>query len=122
MELWTGVELLHTGGRVEWFCGSTEAHHYAREGVLNELKQQVESKKAIVNAKDENGFTPLHEGVLGGHLDVVRFLVESGADYNAKTHGEGGTALWWAKQELDEDHPVIEFLESLGALDIGPEL
>jgi hypothetical protein len=52
----------------------------------------------------------------------VKYLVENGADVNEKTGSKGGTALYWAKKELEKDHPVISFLESLGALEIGPDL
>lgn len=55
-------------------------------------------------------------------MDVVKYLVENGADVNARTHGEGGTPLWWAKQTLEDNDPVISFLESIGALEVGPEL
>jgi ankyrin repeat protein len=57
-----------------------------------------------------------------GHLSVVKFLLENGADVNAQT-GKGGSVLWWAKTELGSDnHPVIELLESHGAEEIEPEL
>jgi len=75
-----------------------------------------------VNAKDTNGWRPLHEGARGGHLDVVKYLVENGADVNATTGSDGGTALYYARRVLEENHPVISFLESLGALDTGPDL
>lgn len=55
-------------------------------------------------------------------MEVVKYLVDQGADVNALTKGTGATALWWAKHEHGEDHPVIEFLESMGALESGPEL
>ena len=102
--------------------GSTEAHSAAQQGKLDELKQHVARDKSIVNKQDSNGWTPLHEGARGGHLEVVRYLVDQGADINALTKGTGATALWWAKHEHGEDHPIIEFLESLGAVDSGPEL
>jgi hypothetical protein len=53
---------------------------------------------------------------------VVKYLVEQGADFNQKTDGAGGTALYWAKKELGVNHPVVSFLEELGALEIGPDL
>lgn len=102
--------------------GTTSAHEAAKEGMVEVLQDAIKKKKAIVNAKDENGWTPLHEGARSGHLEVVKLLVENGADVNAKTAGDGGTALWWAKQSHEEDHPVVRFLEELGALEIGPEL
>ena len=80
---------------------------------------------SVVKAKDENGWTPLHEGARSGKLAIVKFLIESGADVNAttgKTSKDGGTALWWAKQSLEQDNPVIAFLESIGAMETGPEL
>ena len=58
----------------------------------------------------------------GGQLEAVKLLVENGADFNAKTAGNGGTVLWWARRTHGEDHPVIDFLEELGALEVGPEL
>jgi prolyl 4-hydroxylase len=102
--------------------GSTGAHVAAQKGDLDGLTSEITKKKDLVNQKDKNGWTPLHEGARGGHLDVVRYLIESGADANATTGAKGGTALWWAKKELGADHPVVEFLEGLGALEAGPEL
>jgi prolyl 4-hydroxylase len=119
---------IHPGGykqpeREQFTTGSTVAHKLAREGTIDGLRDQIVAKRDLVNTKDENGWTPLHEGIAGGHYDVVKLLVDHGADYNSHTHNEnGGTALWWARQELDEDHPIIEFLESLGAIEAGPEL
>jgi prolyl 4-hydroxylase len=107
----------------QFTTGSTDAHRLAREGTIDDLLKQITAKKSLVNTKDENGWTPLHEGIASGHVDVVKLLIDHGADYNAHTHKEeGGTALWWAKQLLEEKHPIIEFLESLDALEAGPEL
>ena len=94
----------------------------AQSGDVDTLSAEVAKKKDLLTAKDNNGWQPIHEGARGGHLDVVKFLVENGVDVNAKTHETGGTALWWAKQNLDNEHPVITFLESMGALEIGPDL
>jgi prolyl 4-hydroxylase len=102
--------------------GSTGAHVAAQKGDLKSLTSEVVKKKDIVNQKDKNGWTPLHEGARGGHLEVVKYLIASGADANATTSSTGGTVLWWAKKTLDAEHPVIAFLEDLGALEAGPEL
>jgi len=109
--------------RKSFSTGSTVAHFAAQGGDLDSLKKEVARKKDLIHAKDNNGWQPLHEGARGGHIDVVRYLVENGADMNAKTHGDvGGTPLWYAKQKFSDDHPVIAYLESIGALDIGPDL
>jgi len=103
--------------------GSTMAHTAAGDGNIQLLRREVAKKKDIIHAKDSNGWTPFHEGARGGHLEVVKYLAEQGADVNQRTHNQdGGTALWWAKKELGPDHPMIELLESLGGIEIGPDL
>lgn len=102
--------------------GSTSAHVLAQQGDVEGLLEEIKKDKSLVNARDENGWTPLVESARGGHLEAVKLLIEHGADTDLKTYHGGGTALWWAKKTHGEDHPVIEFLESVGALDAGPEL
>jgi len=108
--------------QTDFSTGSTGAHTAAQAGDLNTLKVHLSKDKELVNKQDANGWTPLHEATRGGHLDMVKYLIEQGADPNIKTGGEGGTALWWAKKQHEEDDPIIEFLESIGALESGPEL
>jgi prolyl 4-hydroxylase len=101
--------------------GSTNAHEAAKHGKVDELHEHIKKSKEVVHAKDENGWTPLHEGVRGGHADVVKLLIQNGANVN-ETTANGESALWWAKQMHGEDHPVVQLLEELGALMMGPEL
>lgn len=61
------------------------------------------------------------EGTRGGFLDVVKYLVENGSDINDVTE-EGHTPLYYAKQNLEPGNPLIEYLESLGAVEVGPDL
>jgi len=112
----------HRSKRNSFTTGSTAAHRAAQGGDIEALKKEISKKKDVVNAKDRNGWSPIHEGARGGHLEVVKYLVENGADINALTTSQGGSVLWTAKQHLEEDHPVIAFLESMGALEIGPDL
>eukprot|EP00555_Chaetoceros_dichaeta_P002645 CAMPEP_0198249708 /NCGR_PEP_ID=MMETSP1447-20131203/1137_1 /TAXON_ID=420782 /ORGANISM="Chaetoceros dichaeta, Strain CCMP1751" /LENGTH=490 /DNA_ID=CAMNT_0043934395 /DNA_START=116 /DNA_END=1588 /DNA_ORIENTATION=+ len=103
--------------------GSTQAHQYAMDGNVEELTKVVNKLGNLVNAKDANGWTPLHEGARGGFEDVVKVLVEKGADINAVTKGEEGrSALYIAIEENGEDSAIVEFLESLGAISLGPDL
>ena len=37
-----------------------------------------------MNAKDNNGETPLHAAALNGHKEIAELLIEKGADLNAK--------------------------------------
>jgi hypothetical protein len=97
--------------------GSTDAHFFSREGKLEELKQAVKLLPEVVNASDKNGWQPLHEAVRAGDVEIVKFLLENGADVNARTEkdGKGATALNWALHYHDEEHPVVVLLKENGA-------
>jgi len=103
--------------------GSTEAHQAAQQGDAESLKEIIDVLEYLVNAKDSNGWTPLHEGVRGGYSDVVSILINKGANINERTnHGRGGTALWWAIEQHGSDHEIVSLLEEFGGEIIGPEL
>jgi ankyrin repeat protein len=98
--------------------GSTEAHIHARDANLEELRRVVEVSEEVVNAQDQNGWTPLHEAVRSKDIEIVRFLLENGADVNLRTiekDGKGGAALYLARRYVDEDDPLITLLLSYGA-------
>lgn len=95
--------------------GQTDLHIAAGEGSLQKCIKILGNKQTdIITARDENGWQAIHEAARGGHLDVLKYLIEKGADVTAKT-SEGGTPLWWAKRSLHEGHQVILYLESIGA-------
>lgn len=103
--------------------GSTPAHRAAQEGDVKALTQVIDKLEHLLDAKDANGWTPLHEGARGGHADVVQLLVDKGANINERTReGKGETPLYWSIKENGEDHPVSQLLMGLGALNIGPDL
>ena len=54
-------------------------------------------------------------------MEVVRKLVDGGADLGAMTF-QGGTALWWARHTHGDEHAVVSYLKSIGAPDQGDEL
>ena len=90
-------------------------------GKLDDLKQTVEFVPEIVNARDENGWQPIHEAVRTGDPEIVRFLLEKGADINSRTeNGNGGSVLYWARQYHEDNDPVIVLLESQGAKYYAP--
>lgn len=105
----------------EYTTGSTEAHIAVMEGKTKTLLELISKKQELVHAKDVNGWTPLHEAARTGSVDALKMLVEKGADVNTKT-AYGETALYLAKTQHGDDHPIIELLEELGAIFDGPEL
>lgn len=78
----------------------------AVSGDTNAAKAAIEAG-ADVNARDGHGMTPLMFAAKGerpnqsspevtDHPDVVRLLLERGADFNANEDSEGFHALFWA--------------------------
>ena len=65
-----------------------------------------------VNAKTDDGWTPLSYAAICGHLDIVKYLVSQGANVNAKTY-DGQTPLHRAARcgHLD----IAKYLVSQGA-------
>lgn len=80
--------------------------------VLNILNESNDPD--IIHARDINGWQPIHEAARSGDLEIIKCLLDRGADISATTY-EGRTPLWWAKKSLDPDHEVIQYLESIGA-------
>ena len=98
---------------------SQPLHEGARAGNLDVVRYLVE--------QGNSAFCRFLLLSLEANLTFVSFSSSSsstfqGADINAKTKGAGGSALWWAKQSLEDEDPVVAFLESIGALEIGPDL
>ena len=66
-----------------------------------------------MNAKNEEGKTPLHRAVFCETLETVEALIEAGAMVNARDK-EGKTPLYWAA--VFEDNPeLVEVLIAKGA-------
>jgi RNA polymerase sigma factor (sigma-70 family) len=59
------------------------------------------------------GYAPLHTATWGGNVDVIRLLVERGADLQTRSALLDLTALGWAKRNGNEE--AIRTLEELGA-------
>ena len=87
-------------------------HDAARQGNLEEVMRLIQEDPEIVNATDEDGNTALHLASFKGHVDVVSYLLDQGANID----GEGmddETALVYA---CNMGHlEVVELLLSRGA-------
>nr|AAD33043.1 alpha-latrocrustotoxin precursor [Latrodectus tredecimguttatus] len=53
-------------------------------GQYDIVKSLVEQHKIDVNTRNKEQFTPLHAAASNDHIDVVKYLIQKGADVNAK--------------------------------------
>ena len=73
-------------------CGpSVEIHEAARTGNIEVVKQYL-AAGGDVNAKNDDGYTPLHVSAHGDTKEIAELLITNGADVNAKAAG-GWTPL-----------------------------
>jgi len=82
-----------------------------RDGNIEAVKQYLDAG-TDVNAKEENGVTPLHQAAFYGQKEVVELLIAKGADVNAKEE-EGWTPLHFAAEGGHKE--VAELLIAAGA-------
>jgi uncharacterized protein len=100
----------------EGFAGNS--HRHAPEGTLAAVRYLVEELHADVNARDHEGNTALHHAAARGDNEMIRYLVEHGADVKA-VNREGRTTVDMANGPVQRVQPfpdTIALLEKLGAV------
>ena len=74
----------HIADLLKTYGGKTSSiHTHVRDGDLAGVQAYLDAGVDI-NARDENGSTPLHWAALEGHKDIVELLINQGAQVNAK--------------------------------------
>lgn len=94
-----------------------EVAHAAAVGDVDSIKRFAASDKNMLTKKDSNGWQPIHEAARGGHLHIVKILVEEGgASVNELTNfGEGSSLMELVLENHGHDHPLMDYLDSVGA-------
>jgi ankyrin repeat protein len=97
------------------FAGNS--HRHVPDGWLPAVKFLVEELGADVNARDHNGYTPLHHAASRGDNELILYLVSKGADVKAASRS-GQTTADLANGPVQRVQPfpeTIMLLVSLGA-------
>ena len=93
------------------------AHRHAPDGWLPAVRYLVEELGADVNARDHNGYSPLHHAAARGDNELIRYLVAKGAEVTTLSR-RGQTTADMANGPVQRIQPFPEtltLLESLGA-------
>lgn len=103
-------------------CGNTPPltgtalliHDAARANNLIKVQELVEADPSLLKVKDPPGNSPLHWAAYLSHMDTVHYLIESGANVNARNWAKE-TPLHAAAQSSYGDAEIVEFLLGNGA-------
>lgn len=93
------------------------SHRHAPEGWMPTMRVLVEELGADVNARDINGYTPVHHAAARGDNEMILYLVEKGADVTAVARN-GRTTADMANGPVQRIQPfpaTVALLERLGA-------
>jgi ankyrin repeat protein len=113
-----GAYALHAAAGVEYgegFAGN--AHRHAPDGWMPSVKYLVEELGADVNARDNDGYTPLHHAAARGDNEMILYLVSKGADVTAVARS-GQTVADMANGPVQRVSPfpaTVALLEKLGS-------
>ncbi|KAK6455624.1 uncharacterized protein RJT20DRAFT_97227 [Scheffersomyces xylosifermentans] len=94
--------------------GRSMLQRSCKKGNLNEVQSYI-ARGANANEKDFCGFTCLHEAALEGHTEVVRFLIEHGANVNAKADAAGDSETPLIDAAENKHYEVVKLLLDNGA-------
>jgi len=113
-----GALAIHAAAGLEYgegFAGN--AHRHAPDAWMKAIKYLVEELHADVNARDNDGYTPLHHAAARGDNEMIEYLVAHGADVTAVARS-GQTTADMANGPVQRISPIpatVALLEKLGS-------
>lgn len=96
---------------------AANSHRHVPDGWVPAVKYLVEEHGADVNARDLNGYSPVHHAAARGDNELILYLVEQGADVTFVSR-RGQTTVDMANGPYQRIQPfpeTVALLESLGA-------
>lgn len=108
-----GVYPIHAASGVGYGEGyAANSHRHAPDAWLPAVKYLVEELKADVNARDHNGYNPLHHAAARGDNELIEYLVSKGTDVKAMSR-RGQTTADMANGPVQRIPPFLETVELL---------
>ena len=96
---------------------AANSHRHVVDGWLPAVKYLVEVHGADVNARDHNGYSPVHHAAARGDNELIRYLVEKGANVTLVSR-RGQTTADMANGPVQRIRPfpeTVALLELLGS-------
>jgi ankyrin repeat protein len=96
---------------------AANSHNHAPDGWIPSMKYLIEELHFNVNARDLNGYTPLHHAAARGDNELIKYLISKGADPMVVSR-RGQTVVDMANgptQRISPFPETIKLLESYGA-------
>jgi ankyrin repeat protein len=113
-----GIYPIHAASGTGYGQGyAANDHRHVPDAWLATVKFLVEELGADVNARDYNGYTPLHNAAARGDNEMIKYLVSKGADVKAVAR-TGQTTADMANGPVQRISPFLDtvaLLESLGS-------
>ena len=109
---------IHVGSGAGYGLGfAGNAHRHKPDGWMPTIRYLVEELGADVNLRDHQGYTALHNAASRGDNEMIRYLVEKGADLTVLSR-YGQTAADMANGPYQRIQPFPETLQLLEGLGV----
>lgn len=97
---------------------AANAHRTVPDGWMPAVRFLVEELGADVNARDHDGYTPLHHAAARGDTEMIEYLVEKGADVGAVSrYGQTTADMANGPYQRTQPYPeAVALLERLGSI------
>jgi ankyrin repeat protein len=113
-----GVYPIHAASGVGYGEGyAANSHRHAPDAWISSVKYLIEELGADVNARDFNGYNPIHHAAARGDNELIQYLMSKGGDVTAVSR-KGQTTADMANGPVQRIPPFLEtvaLLEKLGS-------
>ena len=108
-----GVYPIHAASGVGYGEGyAANSHRHAPDAWMPAVKYLIEELKADPNARDHNGYNPLHHAAARGDNELIQYLMSKGTDVKAVSR-RGQTTADMANGPVQRIPPFLETVELL---------